>query len=237
MRVYWEIEQRTPAWRKIRSGVPSASQFHRVVTAVKGDLSKSRFGYACELIAARLLNWERRSLDTEDVVNGREREPSAIRHMEFMHDLETLPVGWVSTDDGRLGASPDRFVKKTLVPCELKCPSDPVMLRYLLFGQDEDYRPQISGQMFICEADEAIFCAWNPRTPEYFVRTHRDESYIQKLAQHLNQFTDELDMLTDKAKALGLYQAYEDAAEEDVPRLVETDPGMAEAIAKAGGDQ
>jgi hypothetical protein len=32
-------------------------------------------------------------------------------------------------------------------------------------------------------------------------------------------------------------QAFADAPEEDVPGLVEADPGMAEAIAKAGGKE
>ncbi len=233
----WDVEQGSSEWFKLRSGLPTASQFDMVVTPERCDLSKQRFKLAVRLIAERLLNWQPRQVDTEDMRLGREREPEAIRHLEFVHDLTTRKVGLVRTNDKRLGASPDRFVVPSMIPIETKAPSDPTQFEYLLFGHGASYKPQVFGQMLVCDADEAIFMSYNPRTPEYFVRTRRDEEYIRKLSGHLNQFTDELDMLTDKARALGLYQAYEDAAEEDVPELIETHEGMAEAIAKAGGDQ
>ena len=237
MKIHWNLEQRSPSWYKIRSGIPTASEFSQIITPAKGDLSKSRFKLACKLIAARLLNWEPRQVDTEDMRNGREREPEAIQHLEFVHDLTTQPVGFVTTDDGRIGASPDRFLTATTTPVEIKSPSDPVMLEYLLLGHGDDYRPQVQGQIYICESDEALFFGYNPRTPEYFVRTHRDEEYIRKLASHLGQFSDELDMLVEKARSLGLYQAYADAPDDDLPDLIEGDEGLSEVLARRVEDR
>lgn len=209
MKVHWNIQQGTAEWFGIRAGIPTASEFHNIITPAKGELSKSRGKYACRLIAERLLNWQAQSLDAlEHIKRGKDREPAAIQRLEFVHDLNTREVGFVTTDDATIGASPDRFVMPSMLPTEVKCPSDPIQFEYLLLGHGDDYRPQVQGQLYVCEADEALFYAYNPRTPEYMVRTHRDEAYIAKLAAALRQFNDELGQLLEKAQSLGLYQAY-----------------------------
>ena len=240
MKIHWDVPQGSEQWFKLRSGIPTASEFSSIITPERGEYSKSRWPYAIRLVAEKVLNWKAKQLDTEDVRNGREREPFAVKRLEFMHDLTMKPVGFVTTDDGKVGASPDRFVMPNLMPVEIKSPSVLTHLGYLLRGHGTAHKPQVQGQMYVCEADEAIFYSFNPEmeaAQEYMIRTPRDDKYIQTLAGYLDQFTDEVAMLMDKAESLGLHQQYTDAPEEDVPGLVEADPGMAEAIAKAGGDQ
>ena len=39
-----DVEQNTPEWEAVRLGKPTASEFHRIITAVKGDLSEQARG-------------------------------------------------------------------------------------------------------------------------------------------------------------------------------------------------
>jgi hypothetical protein len=47
--------QNSDEWIAARLGIPTASEFHRIITAVKGDLSKSARKYAAGLVAETLL--------------------------------------------------------------------------------------------------------------------------------------------------------------------------------------
>jgi len=45
-----DLEQRTEEWYSVRRGLPTASEFGRIVTPVNGDYSASARKYALELI-------------------------------------------------------------------------------------------------------------------------------------------------------------------------------------------
>lgn len=199
-------------WYKLRAGIPTASEMSQILTPAKLQLSTARHKYACRIIAGRLLNWQADSLDKiQHIADGRALEPLAIAQMELTYDIETKPVGFVTTSDGRFGASPDRVVmagERINTTCEAKAPTIPVQMERLLFGHGNDYAIQVAGQLFVCEADKAIFYSFNPRMPPYMVETGRDEAMIRKLSDALEQFDDELSALEEKARGLGLFQAF-----------------------------
>jgi hypothetical protein len=213
-----DCEQGSAAWFKLRMGIPTASHFDQILTPARQEISKQRWKYACRLVAERLLNWQAMSLDTlGHIRDGKEREPDAIRQLEFVHEIATKPVGFITTDNGRVGASPDRLTVKDQ-PVEVKCPTDPVQLEYLLLDNEEAYRCQRQGQLWVAEADHAVFYSYHPRMPAAFARTPRNEAFIKKLAAALDQFTDELDELTEKAKKLGAFQPYSVLLPEEVQK-------------------
>jgi hypothetical protein len=186
--------------------------FDSVLTPKTEKLSESRHKYACRLIAERLLNWQADSLDKiAHIQAGKDNEPIAVARLELIHDIETKPVGFIQTSDGRFGASPDRVVMsgdRVQNTIEVKCPTIPIQFEYLLFGHGAGYRCQVQGQLWIAEADKALFLSYNERTPDYMVETGRDESFIKKLHDALEQFSDELCALEEKARSLGAYQAF-----------------------------
>lgn len=220
-RIYWKLEQGTADWYRVRMGIPTASEFDQIITPSKGDLSASRKKYACQLIAERLLKWQADSLEKiKHVADGKAHEPLAIGQLHALTEISTHRIGFVTTDDGRFGASPDRAIggnpaipggveNGTLgITIEAKCPTIPKQIEYLLLGHGPAYRCQVQGQLYVAQADKAIFFSFNEHTPEYMVETGRDEPFIRKIADGLEQFSDELEEMTERARSLGVWQAF-----------------------------
>jgi YqaJ-like viral recombinase domain len=221
-KIYWDIDQQSAAWFKLHSTIPTSSRFSDVMTPKRLDMSASRKKYACQIIAARLLNWQADSLSKiQHIEDGRRKEPIAVAQLELVREVETKKVGFITTNDGRVGASPDRVVMSgdaVAITVEAKCPTIPVQLEYLLAEQlaamtpvsdaGMEYKCQRQGHLLVAEADEAIFYSYNERTPACYVRSYRDEPFIKRLDAALQQFNEELEMLTDMAKRLGSYQEF-----------------------------
>ncbi len=211
MKIFTGIEQGSDAWHKLRLGIPTASQFHKIVTPKKAGLSAGAHEYALRLVAERLLNMSAaESLSgLQWMDRGKELEPMAVRQYEFQNEVVTVPVGFITTDDGTLGCSPDRLVVDGDVPklaLEVKCPSQHVHLGYLLDGTTDDYKPQVMGQILVAELDRADLYSYHPQMPPALIRTTRDEPYLEKLAAALRAFTDILADMSARAQALGAFQ-------------------------------
>lgn len=211
----WNVEQGSIEWFKMRSGIPTASEFDKIMTPKTMKPAEARWKYGCRLVAEHILNWQAESLDQiKHIQEGKANEPYAVGYLEVVQEIKTTPVGFVRTNDLRFGASPDRVfgisadrghVNGVL---EIKSPTIPKQMEYLLLGHDDAYRCQVQGQLWVAEADKAIFCAHNPRTPAYVVETGRDEAFLVKLEDCLERFSDELSELMERAKSLGVFQSF-----------------------------
>ena len=207
-----DVEQGSAEWYRARIGIPTASEFHQIVTPAKGLLSKSSTKYAYRLIAERLLNRPMESVEGQQwMERGKELEPKAAAQYEFVNDVELARVGFCTTDDGMIGASPDRIVKGQARGVEIKVPSPTVHIGYLLDGPGDDYRPQVQGQLWVCEFDAVDFYTYSDRMPARTIRTGRDEPYIALLRAALEEFNIRLLVLLERARELGVFQAYEEA--------------------------
>lgn len=225
------VEQGTPEWLKLRLGVPTASEFDKIITPKKAALSSQAGKYACKLIAEKLLNRPAQSLDgLQYIERGKELEPDAVAQYEFSNGVATDKVGFITTDDGLIGASPDRLLRGNKAGLEVKCPAAHTHMFYLLEGHDEAYTPQVQGQIYVAEFDYADFYSYHPRMPPAEIKTWRDAAYIMKLVAALDEFNDKLFAMIDRARSLGVFQAYEevvtpiDAERGDQKRAAERRP-------------
>lgn len=220
-RIYWTIEQGTAAWFKLRAGIPTASCFDQIITPKTLKPSEQRRKYACRLIAERLLSWQAEDLNTiRHIEEGRANEPLAMGQLAVLTGQNSERVGFITSNDGRFGASPDRAIGgnpkiaggieegSLSITIEAKCPTVPKQMEYLLLGDNEAYRCQRQGHIYVAEADKAIFYSFNPRMPEHFVEDARDDAFIAKLADCLERFHDELSEMLDRARSLGTWEAY-----------------------------
>ena len=171
------VAQGSAEWLELRLGLPTASQFHRIVTPAKCELSKQARKFAFLLIAEKLMHESFTDLDhLSYIARGKELEPQAVKMYEFDTERQTAPVGFITTDDGRMGASPDRLIISETWPgaLEIKCPSPQTHLEYLVDGFGADYMPQVQGQALIGEFDFVDRYSFHPLMPPALVRTHRD---------------------------------------------------------------
>jgi hypothetical protein len=207
MKIYM-VEQRSDAWRHLRLGIPTASNFSKIVTPKKCELSKSAADYALRLVAERLLNMtSESSIENPWMERGTVMEADAARHYEFLHDVTTIPVGFITTDDGRMGCSPDRLVAgDQKVAVEIKCQAPHVHLNYLLNGTDDHYAAQIHGQILIAELERVDLFSYHPAMPAALIKTMPDDAYKAKLSAALSKFCDTLDDMHKRALALGAFQ-------------------------------
>lgn len=196
--------QGSDEWLRLRQGLPTASEFFRILTP-GGKLSDQARPYAIKLITETLLN---RSLETlhglEWIERGKDMEPQAAASYEFREEVETTRIGFITTDDGRISASPDRLVGGDGL-LEIKCPAPHTHLGYLLDGPGNKYRPQVQGQLYVAEREWVHFWSYSPEMPGVLIPTHRDEPYIRLLHAALDEFLDMRDGLLERARASGYF--------------------------------
>ena len=202
-----DVEQRTPEWLQLRLGIPTASEFRRIITTVKGDLSKSAKDYAYELVAETLLS---RPLETPfrnvfAMERGKLLEPQAVKQYEFSTRTQTRAVGFITTDDGRIGCSPDRLIIGERRGVEIKCCLDAGHMGLRIGGPDDDYRQQCQGIMAVAELESLDLYGWHPELPDVLIRKQRDEPYIAKMSAALREFLDLRDAMLAKERASGFF--------------------------------
>jgi putative phage-type endonuclease len=213
MKAYFDVAQGSADWFKLRMGIPTASRFDEIVTPKTGKYSESAKKYAYELIAERLLKTPMETLEGQQwMERGKELEPEAARQYEWVTENETVVVGFVTTDDGLIGASPDRLIKGKPAALEIKCPAPHTHVGYLLDGHNDKYRPQVQGQIFVCELEYAEFYSFHPRMPAVHIITERDDKFQELLAAGLDHFNTDLFEMIERAKSMGVFQAYEEVA-------------------------
>lgn len=185
-----QCEQGTPEWFKARLGIPTASEFSKLITPKTGKPSAQAEGYMHRLLAEWMIGEPLDDAVGAWLERGTELEQRAVSFYEFDREVEVRRVGFVKRDDGMAGCSPDGLIDPN-GGLELKCPAAHTHVRYLL-GEDvpPDYRAQVQGSIMICERDWWDFCSWNPAMPSVIVRVHRDEAYIKTLGNILDAFVE-----------------------------------------------
>jgi hypothetical protein len=184
-----DCKQGTWEWFDAKRAVPSSSYASEIVTPVKGEISKS-----CPKVAYELLSQlvdpcygmvdEYASLAMR---NGIEREPESRKFYEMERNCDVTEVGFVMSDCGRFGASPDSLVSDDGL-LELKNPSYKVQIEYLHKGVvPPDYLPQIHWQLLVTRRKWVDFLSYCPRLDPLLIRVEPND-YTVKVAQAMEAF-------------------------------------------------
>ena len=194
-----DCEQNTPEWEALRSGIPTASEFDSILTR-GGGRSESRERYLLTLLAERAMGHACQKHKTAWMERGSQQERRAVSSYEFIRDLDTVPVGFVTNDQETWGASPDRFVGENGM-LEIKVPSEWIHMGYLLkSGKAYDkYMVQCQGQLLVVtERDWTDVLSWHPELPEALIRIERDVKYQPLLDEAVREFSAELELAWTK---------------------------------------
>ncbi len=185
--------QGTEEWMRLRSGVPTSSEFDSILTK-GGKKSASQERYMFGLLAERMMAHPRANFMSAYMERGKELEAHAVNYYEFQKDTETVPVGFITNDEGTIGASPDRLVGEDGL-LEIKCPKDETHVGFLLSGSSvlDAYKVQAMGQLWIAGRDWTDVLSFHPEMPEALIRTERDEPFIKLLEEAVLEFSDKLE--------------------------------------------
>jgi len=200
----WQVQQGTQEWLRVRAGIPTASAFDSIVTP-SGKPSKSAERYMYTLLAERLMGHPVTEHVSFWMNRGSEMEARAVRFYELQRDLDSTPVGFITTDDGKIGASPDRLVGEDGL-LEIKCPSEHVHMSYLLKSGSayEAYKVQVQGQLLVTTRNWTDVLSWHPELPPALLRIHRDQAFIDILEPQLRAFSDALELLARELDSIAM---------------------------------
>lgn len=201
-----DMPQGSPEWKLARLGKPSASNFSRIITAAKADLSKAGDDYLCQLIgecvAPDWVYWE----GNKATERGTALEPEARAAFGNHTGLLVKEVGFITRDDGVIGCSPDGLIyddaDNLVAGLEIKCPSPKEFVSYQLDGVlPEQYKQQLHGGMAVTGLDQWHFFAYFPGLKPFHLIVQRDE-YTEKLSAALDIFLGKYQTAYAKAMAL-----------------------------------
>ena len=194
------VEQLTTEWFAARCGIPTASNFDKIVTT-KGDPSKSAKKYMYQLAGEAITGIKEETYQNGQMQRGIELEAEARTFYDLIRDSEVTEVGFCYRDEKKqVGASPDGLVGADGL-LEIKCPLLSTHVEYLLSNKlPTVYFQQIQGQLYVTDRKWCDFLSYYPGMQPFIIRVDRDEEYIEKMDKILQTFVSELDEIVEKLR-------------------------------------
>jgi hypothetical protein len=175
---------------------PKSETVKRAIAGEKvGDPSDAALNYAFRLAIERISGTPLdEGFETWQMKRGHDLEPAARVTHEAAAGVIVDRAGFVTTDDGRFGASADGLIGND-GGSEYKCLVSPEGLREVLLSDDiSEFIDQVQGCMWITGRRYWHFALYCPAlaplgTELYWRRVERDETYIEELEIDLLQFS------------------------------------------------
>ncbi len=200
-----DCKQGDGIWLGLRGGMPTASRADCLITPTGKPVSGAkRVGYLHELAAEAITGTVEMHFVTAAMERGTQLEPEARNWYELTTGSNVQQVGFVESDCGRWGCSPDGLVGDD-GGIEIKCPERKQYIRCLIEDKvPAEYLPQIQFCMWVCNrkwwdwvlyTDEAMF-------PYVVRRVERNAQFMDSLDEIVPAFCDELDAIVQRVKGM-----------------------------------
>lgn len=175
-------------------GIPTASEFKKVVT-IKKDASekKTRIEYL-DLLAAEIISGMPSENDYTNphMERGKEQEDEARANYAFIASVNPQKVGFVRNHAFGAGCSPDSLIGDD-GGLEIKCCLRKIQMRRLREGTlPAEFKWQVQGSMWVTGRKWWDFVSYAPGLRPLIVHVPRDEATIQIIAAAVMQFNNEL---------------------------------------------
>jgi len=183
--------QNSQEWLEARAGLPTASEFHMLLTprfeVRTGEMPKS---YVAQKLAEKWFGGPLMSGSgsTFAMDQGSILEQTAIPWYEFEFSTKITRVGLCIRDDLKAGCSPDGLIGE-LSGIEIKCPEPTNHTKYLLNGTvPPDYLCQVHGSMYVTGRKQWVFMSFRKMFPTLIVPVEWDEEIDKKISEALDSF-------------------------------------------------
>lgn len=194
-----DYRQGSDEWLRARLGIPSASQFGRIITP-DGKPSASAVNYIDELIAERITEKAIPIYVNDYMIRGTELEPQARAFYEFAFDVDVQQVGFCIHDELATGCSPDGLIGDD-GGLEIKCVASHNHVTYLREGKmQKKYLPQIQGCLWITGRQWWDWLAYHPDMESLIIRIYRDDDYIKRLETEVSKALEIIETETKKLR-------------------------------------
>jgi len=201
MPVHHDVAQYSEAYDRLKLGIPTSSNFHKIITP-QGKLSKQWREYACVLIAERLLQQRIEFYNSPAMERGLIVESEAADWYEFDRDVITQRVGFITDVDHSMGCSPDRLVGEDGL-LEIKAPLPHTQVEYWISEKvHERFWPQLQGQLYISQRSWVDILRWHDVLPKLVMRVEPDDTFIKALDHELRVFSYFVEGVVEKIRAM-----------------------------------
>jgi hypothetical protein len=197
MPIFHDVTQYSEHHDRLRLGIPTSSNFHKIITG-QGKPSKQWREYACVLIAERLLHQKLEFYNSPAMERGLIVEAEAADWYEFDQDVTVQRAGFITDDRHRMGCSPDRLVGEDGL-LEIKAPLPHTQVEYWISGEVGDrFRPQLQGQLYISQRSWVDILCWHDVLPKLVVRVEPDDKFMAALDRELQIFNYFIERVMEK---------------------------------------
>jgi hypothetical protein len=193
-KIFRDLVQGSADWMRARAGLPTASEFCELLTPEfkprEGETPKK---YLATKLAERWLGGPLPGFSSWATEQGTLREDEAIPFFEMTRNVDVQRVGFVTTDDGRAGCSPDGLIGEDN-GLEVKCPEPTQHVSYLLSGElPKQYRCQVYGSMWITGRPRWTFLSYAVGFPKLVLTVEWDQGIIERIQETVDEFCARLD--------------------------------------------
>lgn len=177
-----DVEQGTEEWHKCRMGIPTASNFNKLITST-GRQSESLKNYAIYLASEMLVYKNDEDFKSSVMEHGIETENDAIQAYQEYSLNPVKRIGFMR--EKNYGYSPDGLIGKDGL-IEVKCPLQKNHAKYLAENKlPTQYVQQVQGGLFVSGRMWCDFVSFHPyfkADKKLFVkRVFRNEEFIKEL--------------------------------------------------------
>ncbi len=196
------VEQMTIEWIRLHFGIPTAACLDQLLTPEfelrKGEMPKTLvYKKVAEVIQNRpMIDLDKSSFMMEQ---GMILESEARPWFELEYEKKIRQVGFITSDDGRVGCSPDGIIEDSGTPdndcgIEIKCPAAHTHVKYLVNGTlPKEYAAQVLGSMFVTGFQKWMFVSYRRGFPALVLDIQRDEKAMSAIASAVDSFHRDFD--------------------------------------------
>lgn len=194
-----DCEQGSEQWFKVRTGIPSASNFDKIITT-EGKPSKQKEKYLYTVAGEKVSGIKEDTYQSFAMQQGVIKEEEARNYYKMLYDVEVQKVGFCVSDDGTYGCSPDGLIGKD-GGLEIKCPLIYTHVGYMIKGELlKDYYQQAQGSLFVTGRKWWDIMSYYAGLKPVIIRVLPDKAFHKALEVELEIFTKELNALIERIK-------------------------------------
>lgn len=190
------VKQGSPEWLAARLGKVTASEINTLVSPTgKVRTGQGPHTYLCRKVAEKVLGWTQEDAGSFAMGQGSIMEHEARPWFAFEYGLDVAAVGLCLTDDERYGCSPDGLIGAD-GGLEIKCPTPPVHMEYLLNGLfvPEDYLLQVQFSLWVTGRKWWNFLSYSRQLPPLVVHVTPDQKIQAAITTAISEFSVKFDM-------------------------------------------